>query len=217
MWLAPAVPSVAHELGEVDARDGVAGTAQDADTAQLPQSTSPVVGVVEAGRLGLRQASPTAGPSRPCARRCRRSSPSGRCRGGTTVAVVSILKWTVCPWLTLMSVAKPWIVGVAGAADVPLARRVAGLACSRRRSGLDRRIARGGSGSGGAHPQTNHQEHEQSERKREHDPPRPRCYRGLWGSGINAARFSRRSTPDGSQCSATQPSIPPNAYHLHPA
>ena len=31
------------------------GTAHEAETAQLPQSTSPVVGIDEAGRLDLRQ------------------------------------------------------------------------------------------------------------------------------------------------------------------
>ena len=45
MWLAPPV-SVAHELGEVDARDRVAGTAHEAETAQLPQSTRPVAASV---------------------------------------------------------------------------------------------------------------------------------------------------------------------------
>ena len=47
MWLAPAVSSVADELGEVDAGDGGRpAPSSDADTAQLPQSTRPVVASV---------------------------------------------------------------------------------------------------------------------------------------------------------------------------
>ena len=64
---------------------------------------------------------------------------------------MSTLKWTVSPALTLMSVAKPWIDRIAGAADVPLTRgrtgqtvlahdrvrrRSAGVAC--RAGGVDR-------------------------------------------------------------------------------
>ena len=48
MWLAPPRAGVlAHELGDVDARDGVRrARVHDADTAQLPQSTRPVAASV---------------------------------------------------------------------------------------------------------------------------------------------------------------------------
>ena len=45
-WLRARWPVLAHELGEVDARDRVAGTAHDAETPQLPQSTRPVAASV---------------------------------------------------------------------------------------------------------------------------------------------------------------------------
>ena len=43
---------------------------------------------------------------------------------------MSTLKRTVWPWLTLMSVAKPWMLGVAGAADVPLRAGLPGFVFS---------------------------------------------------------------------------------------
>ena len=128
-----------------------AGTAHDADSAQLPQSIRPVAASRQAGGLVLREASPTAGRSRPCGRRRRRSSPSGRCRADSRSAVVSTLKRTVSPWLTLMSVAKPWMLGVARAVDVPFARAGCPASSSRRRSGS----AGGSHGAAAADPARN--------------------------------------------------------------
>ena len=150
-----------------------AGTAQDADTAQLPQSTSPVAGVVEAGRLGLGQ-------------RRRRLDRRDLARAVAAVVAhpvdVEAVVGRVGVDLEVDGLAlvdadvggEALDVRVAGAADVPLARRGARLGVLADDRVLDRRVAGGGSGGGGAHPQTNHQEHEQSERKPEHGPPHPR-------------------------------------------
>ena len=57
---------------------------------------------------------------------------------------MSILKLTVWPWLTLMSVAKPWIAASPAPFDVPLARGIAGLLVLANDRVAVRRIARSG-------------------------------------------------------------------------
>ncbi len=136
-----------HELGEIDARDS-AGR-------DRPGGGLRPVAAIDQARFRIRcrtAAGPAAAASRgarcrPGERRHRRSSPCGRCRGGRRSTAVSILKWTVSPRLTLMSVAKPWMVGIFFAVHVPLAGRVARFGVladdgvDQRRAGVRSRLA----------------------------------------------------------------------------
>ena len=120
MWLAAAGAVVAHQLGEVDARDGgrpAPPRGRDGPVAAVDQAGG---GVAQAGRLGLRQAGRRLTRRDLARAQRRRSSPAGRCRCGSRSASVLILKWTVWPWLTLMSVAKPWMLRIARVGDLPL-------------------------------------------------------------------------------------------------
>ena len=104
------------------------GTAHDADTAQLPQSYSRTLSSVRHVRLRLRQRHRRLDRGDDAARPCRRSSRADRCRSGTRASRCSILNEIVSPRLTLMSVAKPWILRIARSVDVPFGRRIPRLA-----------------------------------------------------------------------------------------
>ena len=109
--VALAASSVPHELGEVDAGDGVGGDRpRRATRVQRPQSTSPVVGWVCARRSAPLAAGSPSSPVDLAAPRRRRTSPSGRCPSGSRRRRV-ILNWAVSPEVVADVVVKPDVVG----------------------------------------------------------------------------------------------------------
>ena len=122
MWL-PA-PFGAGGAGDVDARGRVSRhLPRLAETDQLPQSTRwpELVATWAGGASGWLAAVPADGivstlPRAVAAVVAEPVDVDAVVRRGRS----SILKSTVPPWSTLMSVAKPWSGGVAGAGHVPL-------------------------------------------------------------------------------------------------
>ena len=125
-----------------------AGTAQEADSAQLPQSMSPVARVVQAGGLILGQA--------------RRRLDRGDLAGAVAPVVahpvdVEAVVGRVGVHLEVDGLAvvdadvggEPLDVRVARSVDVPFARRVPGLGVLADDRVLDRRVARGRHGGAG--------------------------------------------------------------------
>ena len=82
---------VADQVGDEDARHAFDGTAQDADTDQLPQSIRPVVVSVRQGGWICGQRHRRLDGRASGGRRCPGSSRAGRCRCGTSVDGVLIL------------------------------------------------------------------------------------------------------------------------------